>query len=222
MGDIATTFAKESLKPGSGIPDYGLAAQSFTRSYLLFRDLCERRVELAERLARAYHKRFPGEAVVSVRPEPVPPSDETARLKFFAGKPKFLRRQCIVEIDEISDEREPDGYDPNSETIVEFMLKYAVEHFPHISLFSSVRNHRDRLYLQFDQSCDRRLGMAREMVRAYMGGRPGKGRYRVNEKPVAPGPETIDSRGNSWIDGFDDAPSNPGWRQRSLPGTGRQ
>ncbi len=199
ISNINLSFRRYLTVDHPSTPDISLAWVNFELVYLRFGGQCEQRQDIARRIARAHMVAHPGEARISSKKVKKTPEKYSLEQRFFEIRRRFRRADCIVRIDvEISDD-----FDVTSggESLGRFITKYAIDHYPDIAGFSFHWQGRNRLYLQFIDECDRRLGMSKEMVSAYGKKYPRRVIMTVSEKMISPGPKTINYNGLYWIDG---------------------
>ena len=199
--NIFFSFFRFSTETDPAIADYKVTGGTGNIWYLLFLDGCNRRFEWAGNMVRAYMAQYPGEASITLHEEAVQPGGILTKSIFIPGKPKFTRSQCIVRVKLIYREK-GESYG-EEETFSHFFLKYAIEKYPRISLFSSSAGHSN-LYIQYWKSCDRKNEMTREMITAYKRKYPGGSDFVVTDDIIKPGDLSSEAFGLHWIDGHSD------------------
>ena len=188
------TLRDYSLTPAANLPDYRIGLSSQQKILFLLMQTCtaaQKTMVEVEKRYRLLPKSFPF-AVTFAKPGP----GNLRGAQFFAEKPKFWRRDCIVGFLDRSNSPDSSG------RFWDFGFRYVKQHVNRYALWS-LRGGGSRdapNFIQYTHDCDRRLEMTRSLIYAFGQIDGDAAHLHVLEKRFEPGPKTIDSHGSSWLD----------------------
>ena len=202
--EIVGVFTTYSVISNPDMPDFRIGPVFIRRAhrnrlYVLFLEDCGQRFHFAREMAAVYARQRLRNTTLRVREAISRPVDDLRKIFFAPGKPKFTRRQCIVRVDLKFGKN---GMAHSRKYMFsDFALKYGLENYPRFSAFT-FSSTGETMYIQYYDSCDRRLEMTRELTAAYKRKYPDAFDFVISEKTIEPGRDTIDASGGMWLDAY--------------------